>query len=72
MSPKKTAQSVKALRDAEKAVEKARVAHRAAFRKALAQLFNEFGLKLEAEGTQGARLAIEPVKREFKAEELPE
>ncbi len=72
MSPKKTAQSVKALREAEKAVEKARTAHRAAFRKALASLFNEYGLKLEAEGTQGAQLAIETVHREFKVEELPE
>lgn len=71
MSPKKTSASVKALRDAEKAVEKARTAHRVAFRKALAQLFNEYGLKLD-EGSQGARLAIEPVMREFKVEELPE
>jgi hypothetical protein len=72
MSPKKTAKTVTALRELKKAVAKAQLAHRAAFRKELVALFNEFGLKLEASGSQGARLEIEAVTREFKAEELPE
>lgn len=71
MTRAKTSASVKALRDAERAVEKARVAHRAAFRKALAALFNEYGLRLGAAGSC-AKLIIGPTEGEFTVEELPE
>lgn len=68
------AKSAKKIQSAERAVEKAKVAHRAAFRKACVALFNEYGLYLDAEGTEGARLSIEelPIGREYSIGDLPE
>lgn len=73
MSPKKTAKTVSALREAKKAMEKAERDHRAAFRKACVALFNQYGMKLDADGDQSARLVIEELRgSEFTVGELPE
>lgn len=73
MSPKKTAKTTTALREAKKAVEKAERAHREAFRKACVALFNQYGLCLEADGDQSAHLTIKALGASaFSAEDLPE
>lgn len=67
------AESAKKLREAEKAVERAKLAHRAAFRKACVALFNEYGLFIDANGTEGARLEINDLRgRTYPIGDLPE
>lgn len=66
------AKSAKKLRDAERAVEKAKLAHRAAFRRALVALFNEYGLCVEESGSEGARLEINEIRRVYNLGDLPE
>jgi hypothetical protein len=70
MSPKKTAKTVRALREAERAVEKAKAAHRASFRKALVSLFNEYGLCLDGRDQGGSE--ISELRVPFRLEDLPE
>jgi len=61
--------------EAEQAVKDAKKEHRAAFRVALAELFNEYELSLDAEGCEGCDLVIVdpgPYHRKFDVSELPE
>lgn len=63
----------KRLRDARKAVERAELARREAFRKALVALFNEYRLYLIADGDLSAHLKIEELRdgNDYPTEELP-
>ncbi len=63
----------KRLRDAKKAVQRAELARREAFRKALVALFNEYRLCLIAEGTEGAQLRLEELRdgHDYPITELP-
>jgi hypothetical protein len=63
----------KRLRDAKKAVERAELARREAFRKALVALFNEYRLCLEADGDLSAHLTIKelPNSHPYPIEDLP-
>lgn len=72
----KIAKSAEKLRKAEEAVKKkAKGEHREAFRQALAELFNEYGLKLDSNGCEGCSLEITEAGqfgRKFEIGELPE
>lgn len=71
----KIAESTLKLRAAEEAVKQAKREHREAFRQALADLFNEYGLQLEANGCEGCSLEISEDNaygRAFDVSELPE
>lgn len=72
MSAGKLAQ--KRIRAARKAVERAEQAHRNAFRKACAALFNEYRMRIVADGDEGARLRIEELRggEDYPITELPE
>lgn len=64
----------KRLRDAKKAVERAELARREAFRKALVALFNEYRLCIVADGDLSAHLKIDELPegaRPYPIEELP-
>lgn len=69
MSPKKQSESLKAIREAEKALEKAKLARRASFRKAVADVFNEYEMSLESAGDLEI---VELNGRTVKAGDLPE
>jgi hypothetical protein len=69
------AKSAEKLRKAEEAVKAAKGEHRQAFRQALADLFNEYGLRLDANGCEGCDLEINEVGqfgRKIEVSELPE
>jgi hypothetical protein len=69
----KIATATEQLRKAERQLEKAREGHRQAFRKALVALFNEYGLQVEANGSEGARLEISELRgTTYKIGDLPE
>jgi hypothetical protein len=70
----KRAETARAIKDAMAAVEKAKAANRAAFRAACVALFNEYGLRLEADGDLSAHLTIRELSEFERAnlEELPE
>jgi hypothetical protein len=72
MSAGKLAQ--KRIRAARKAVERAEQAHRNAFRKACVALFNEYRMRIVADGDEGARLRIEEMGdgEDYPITELPE
>jgi hypothetical protein len=72
MSAGKLAQ--KRIRAARKAVERAEQAHRNAFRKACVALFNEYRMRIVAEGDEGARLRIDEMRdgEDYPITELPE
>jgi hypothetical protein len=73
ITKRKITDSYKAIEQAEQALRAAKEAHREAFRQALVALFNEYGLCLEANGTEGARLEIEELGAPlYHANRLPE
>lgn len=59
--------------NAERELERAKAAHRQAFREALVALFNEYGLSLEADGCEGSRIEINDLNGvTYKIGDLPE
>lgn len=61
------------LRKAEREVVAAKAAHRKAFRKACAALFDEYGLYLDANGCEGASLELLELNgRAYRIGDLPE
>lgn len=70
----KRAETARAIKEAKAAVEKAKAANRAAFRAACVDLFNEYGLRLEADGDLSAHLKISELNEyeRVELEELPE
>jgi len=71
----KIAESAEKLRQAEEALKLAKGEHREAFRQALVDLFNEYGLQLEANGCEGCELEINDLSRFGRAvtiAEIPE
>ena len=61
------------LRKAEREVIAAKAAHRKAFRKACVALFDEYGLCLEVNGYEGARLELVELNgRAYRIGDLPE
>lgn len=69
----KIAESLANLQAAERAVEDAKKEHRLAFRKALAALFQEYDLYIEADGYEGATLSIVELNgRAVDVGDLPE
>lgn len=57
--------------EAERELERAKAEHRQAFRAALVALFNDYGLALEADGAEGARLEIRDLDGAIKLADLP-
>jgi hypothetical protein len=76
MSGKKSprAETAQRIREAEKAVEAAKAANRAAFRQALVELFNGYGLRLEADGDLSAHLTISELREleRVQLKDIPE
>lgn len=72
MSAGKLAQ--RRIRAARKAVERAEQAHRNAFRKACVALFNEYRMRIVADGDQSAHLRIEEMRdnEDYPLTELPQ
>lgn len=55
---------------AEKALAQAKLEHEAEFRQRLVDLFNEYGLSVEANGSEGARLEIHEITHTFTLQML--
>lgn len=57
--PRKTTSTGAAIKEAERALQARKVAHRAAFRATCVKVFNTFGFALVASGTEGSKLEIQ-------------
>jgi hypothetical protein len=62
--------AAKRVQEAEEALARAKEAHEREFRVALVELYNSYGLSVEANGCEGCRLEIHEISHKFTLEML--
>ncbi len=67
---KELSKAMQKVHDAEEALKQAKLEHEAEFRHRLVDLFNEYGLSVEANGSEGARLEIHEITHTFTLQML--